>query len=280
MSAWYVKHRKAAKNLYALGLGVIYFLLVITTWPDTPGFISITLAYLLVAWIISFRVDLAIAKRQDTQVKVLNDLCDPYPLLEELEFQLAYTKPGNFRQLLLTNYSAALSAIGQYDRMLEILESVNIDQYGGTQPALKAVYYANLACALIEKGSLTAAAVWLGKAEQLLTLIKKPDAKMMVQQTILGSRATIALKREEYDQVIAILENIPAASRRAAVAKAMTSAELAIAMGQPDRARSQLNYVIFNGNRLAVVEKAKTLMATLTTPTDEKSVDATKASPV
>jgi tetratricopeptide (TPR) repeat protein len=195
--------------------------------------------------------------------KSLREQCDPYPLLKETEDQLSYNRSQTYKQILLIDYCLALRNLGEYKKVLEQLETINIDKYAGTLPINKLVYYNNLTDIYLCMNALVKAEIWHNKSLQLLNDLKNKKQKKMFSTIIRHNSAEIAYYKQDYDKSFEILNNIAETNMRDAVYKALFYAKIYIAQDKIDEAKLRLQFVVENGNKLIDVQIAKDLLANI-----------------
>ena len=191
-------------------------------------------------------------------VKVLQDRCDPHPLLEETTCQLGYVKNRSDRTLLTLNRCAGLIEAGYYDQALDELEALDIHD-----PAVitqwRYVYYHNLTAASIDSGHKEKAEVYYQSAlQQFAGLRGKAREQMELRRIALS--ADICIMYGNYAQAYELLAPMAPDTLQGQVGRAYALARIAVAQGQPDIARVHLDFVLTYGNRLHVVAKAQKLV--------------------
>ena len=195
--------------------------------------------------------------------KPLMEQCDPYPLLIETENQMSYNRSKPYEQILLIDYCVALRNMGEYDKVLEKLGSINIDKYAGVMPISKVVYYNNLADIYLCLNEIEKAEVWQNKSIQIQHDLKNNKLKHMFSATIQHNVAEIAYHKKDFDKSLEILDKATEINMREAVSKALLYAKIYIAQSKVENARTKLQFVIENGNKLIDVQIAKELLLIL-----------------
>lgn len=193
----------------------------------------------------------------NSTVKMLQDHCDPHPLLEETTCQLGYVKNRSDRTLLTLNRAAGLIEAGYYGQALEELEALDIHDPVVIAP-WRYVYYHNLTVAAIECGQKEKAEVYYRNALQQFQELKGKNREKIHPQRVALS-AEICLMYENYAQACELLAPLTPDALKAHVNRAYTLARIAAAQGQPEAARMHLDFVLRYGNRLHVVAKAQKL---------------------
>jgi tetratricopeptide (TPR) repeat protein len=198
-------------------------------------------------------------------VQCLHDHCDPDPLLRETEDQLTYSKSKTYNQILLIDKCVALRYMGQFDRVLETLINLNIDQYSGTLPQNKVIYYNNMADAYLEVKDTEKAMIWQSKARQIAVDMKNPKIREALLDTLSLNDAAILVLRGQYAEAEQAL--LTQAGKQKPLVKmistAMLFAEIGIHIGNCDAAREHLNFVIANGNKVFDVQRARNMLDNL-----------------
>lgn len=199
-------------------------------------------------------------KINDDAVKALNNFCDPIPLLEASEFILKYKKSGPNNQIALSNYSTATRELGDVQKAYDILSSINIDKFPGVLAESKFVYYNNLSCFCSDLDKHDLAEVWYNKSLQIYNDIKNIKFKNDHKSSILYLTALRNFRNKDYKQTISILDNSTHDSLRNKVDNALLCAKACLKLGDIEKAKDKLIFVIANGNKLACVNEARELL--------------------
>lgn len=257
---WISEHKGLCKAGLFLGLTVFTFY---AASFEYVSFLSVYLVDLLIWFIATRFISTASGKLLLEPLEILNQQCDPYPFLEETERQLGHRESGPQQQLNEINYATALRMVGQNQRVVEILEKINIDRYPGTTPYIKFIYYNNLADALFALDRTTEALIWHRKAVQIFDDLPENKVKQQYAPTMQLSQAEAMYYQQDYDKALRKVAWINCQSRRTLLDAALLAAKCHIALEEPEKAREKLRYVADNGNKLHIVEEAKTLLEAL-----------------
>ena len=205
-------------------------------------------------------VNLSVAHLIKKSVNIINEQCDPYPLLKEAEDQLTYNRFKMYKHILLINQSVALAYMGEYQKVRDILEAINIDKYVGTMDSTKVAYYNNLSDIYLRFGEIGKADIWHEKSKQMLEDIKQDKYKSRIFIAIQNCAAEIAYEKKEYDKAYELLNSYKDENLLDSVNKALLLAKIYIEKGEIEQAKQKLQYVIDNGNKIIHVQIAKKLI--------------------
>lgn len=195
--------------------------------------------------------------------KKLDGQCDPYPLLLEVEDQLTYVKSADRRQLLMIERTTALSCMERCSEAYELLKAIDINMLMSTTLNEKAVYYANLSAFALDVGKFDESVSYHAKASQITSLLKNQKVKDVLFSSLRVTSAEQAIVGGDIQTAIALVGSVEDKTKRISVAKAFLYSKIALAKGDAEVARTNLLYVINNGNKLGCVEEAKALLETL-----------------
>ena len=193
----------------------------------------------------------------------MHNYCDPYPLLQESDTQLAYVKNQRNRQQIIVNRAAALIALGYNEEALASLEALNIDE-PYCLPLWRYIYYNNIASAALACGHREKAMVYRQKADQTATTITKPKEQALVRLTTNDWLTELCLLDGDYHGAATYLSyQAPPENTYQQVNRAYLIGCVEKGFGNLSVARIHLEFVVRNGNRLAVVDKARELLKEL-----------------
>ena len=248
---WCLKHKLLAFILLTLSLnvcgGIVLYALSAPIWA--------LVAYSALIFLLNILyVNFSYAKGVQVAIENFNN-CDPYPLYELSEKILPYVK-GTSGQDILLNKTSSLFWMGEHEKMLEILEELNIDKISGTLLQSKIVYYNNLTCAYESLGRIEDAAKTFKKVKQLCE-----DANPKIKEqykNIMISAEIFELKSEgRYEEALKLTQDCLEKDLLQKISVAMERAELFIAMKDYEKAKTQLKFISLNGYRTHFVKKAQ-----------------------
>ncbi|MBQ8893980.1 MAG: hypothetical protein IJ043_06175 [Clostridia bacterium] len=254
---WAVSHRPLA-ILAAAGVlcgiyGGLFYLL------DSP-FWLVALGMVICLLLAGVTPALCINKLILPATKALNEQCDPYPLLEVTGELLQKKLAPSLRQLVLMDHGAALANLGQRQDYYDLLKNIHIDQYAGTLPSVKLVYYCNLAGVCTELGKYVEADLCTEKVRMFFADIKNAKQRAQLQTPVTLCEADACYRKKDYDGALNLLHPIKAEHWHAAVDRAMAMAKNYLAVGQKEYAREGLQFAVDHGNRLCSVQEARKLL--------------------
>ena len=193
-----------------------------------------------------------------------NNKCDPYPLIEESEKHLNAHYSVLDKFILLVNYSAALKASGQYQKALDILLSIDIEADSMKKfQHLKAAYYYRLMelCEFLNKGAQADFAY--SKFLELIPQIKKEKFKKSLEIEIVLGKVLDAYRKGDYQTVVETLESSVLNVFSSQITSSLTCAKAYLKLGETEKAKEKLEYVIENGNKLHCVTEAREMLSNL-----------------
>lgn len=256
-------YRFAAKNkrLFTV-LSIVFLCGVYTAFFAFLGLpiwliILVDLVFMFISWAYPAA---ARGKLMDKAIAALDQQCDPYPLLQEVQTQLTYQNSEAQEQLLLINQGAALGMLGQYQQEYDILTTINIDKCAATLLPTKLIYYNNLSSECARLGDIPQAKIWNAKACQLYEDMKEGKPKQSLRYQYQMLQADSCFLNEEYEKALELARMAPADNLYRQVCKARFCGELQLKLGNLEAAKADLQFVVTNGNRLCAVTQALELM--------------------
>ena len=248
---WCLKHKLLAFILLTFSLtfcgGLILYLLSAPVWA--------LIVYAVLTLLLNLvYVNFCYAKGVQNAIVDFNN-CDPYPLYEIGEKVLPYVKGINEQELIL-NKTSSLFCMGEYEKMLEILEGLNIDKIAGTPIQYKIVYYNNLAGAYESLGRMEDAAANYKKVKRLCN-DAPPKIKENYKNVTISAEVFELKASGRYDEALKLNEEKTQNDLLQKIDTAMERAELFIAMNQYEKAKLSLKFVYMNANKTYYVKKAQ-----------------------
>ena len=195
-------------------------------------------------------------------IKSWEEYCDPEPLLNETEFLLGCRNSAMVKQILFMNKSAALSSIGKTREAYDMLISMNIDKEAYIPDAARLLYYNNLMVYAHNLGMNELADITYSKLLLMYPDIKNKKTKEDFDEHMKESKASFHIRKGEYEQAIDALNQLSPQKMRSKVENAFTYAKVYLALGETEKAKDHLVFVIVNGNKLACVNEARELLKT------------------
>ena len=196
-------------------------------------------------------------------LEILEQQCNPYPFLEEMERQMPLIQENFQGQLTQINYAMALVQTGQNEKALETLESINIDRFPTASPFAKFVYYNNLCDVMMRMERYAEADIWYRKAQAIFQDLPNNKLKQRLDRTAQMNEIEALYRDQAYATALRKLARIPCNTQRSLMDAALLAARCNLGLEEHDKAREKLQYVIDHGNRLACVQEAKRLLEKL-----------------
>ena len=254
-------HGRTIYYILALVVGVICGLMIAN---DSLSIGGAALAVILTALVPFFVMNLiAISSYSKPLVDALNVERDPYPLLEESEYLLTKAKKGLPYFNNIINYSAGLIETGQAEKALAVLQATDFSKVPKTLPQNMFVYYNNLCAAYNANGQKDQASIYYSKALASYAMIKNEAVKKQMQTSLTIDTIEEYLRNEDYKEADKILSSFMPNPGRQTVDAEMLRAKVHIGLGETEKAKEHLEFVIKNGNKLYVVTEAKEMLAAL-----------------
>lgn len=187
--------------------------------------------------------------------------CYPQPLYEIAEEIKPYLKGISLQEVLL-NQASALFAMGEHEKMLSLMESINIDKYAGFPLQFKVLYYNNLASAYEISGQLDKAAFAYQKLKTILADANDRIKKQFLDQTL--EPDIFEYKRSgDYKKALELCAKKSSEKPLQQVEKSYCMAELYISLGEIDEAKRLLSFVRANGGGTFFVKKSEEMLENL-----------------
>lgn len=257
---WIANHPRLCKFIMAF---VVTLLCYILLDPNTFSFST----RFLITFSLLFSGFLTINTMPDKLLRepleTLEQQCDPYPFLEEMERQMSLVQENFQGQLTSINYAMALVQTGQNEKALETLESINIDRFPTASPFAKFVYYNNLCDVMMRMERFAEADIWYRKAQSIFQDLPNNKLKQRMDRTAQMNEIEALYRDQAYTTALRKLSRIPCNTQRSLMEAALLAARCNMGLEEYDKAREKLQYVIDHGNRLACVDEAKRLLEKL-----------------
>lgn len=254
------KHRTTAKIVLAIFLCGAYSVLL--RWINAPLWVHL-LVWLVLVFVNYIAVDGFCGKLLLPAMKTMREQCDPYPLLQELKEQATYPMSEPMRLTHHINSALAFRQIGEFEKALQILNDVHIDKLPSTTLPFKFIYYLNLTDIHHLLGHYDQAKTWNDKLMQIYQDLPDGKQKKQFARNVEMASAEALFRSGEFSATIDALNKITCQNELHRVEHALLYARCALALGDVQTARTRLQYVLLNGNRLFHVAEAKRIWDTL-----------------
>lgn len=254
---WIEKHHKFVRACLALILGVGLGILRIKTDMSWILLIGLLLWGSILVSVVS---TYPLMRFQRRALKILTEQCDPFPLLKEMQDQVSHGYAQPLDTVLRIDLAVALFNCGSEQTALDVMRLIPVETTKKLSPIHKALYYYNLAFFRMETGDFEGSEeayrrfgeIAVGKVRKAF-MKKYPEIFEM-------SEAEHLYRMGDYAAALEKARRIRHKSASAKVGGALFCARCAIALGDRNAARQDLNFVIENGNRLSEVDKAWKLL--------------------
>ncbi len=257
MNRFICKHYNVLRWL----LSTVYAVVTITVTAATRQYWLVwifTALYLLLAIV---GIGLAPNRMLKPVLAKCNETCDPYPMLEVMETLLTCRLPKKTRAVALVDYAVALQDTGDLHRAYDVMRTVDI-QGLRLPPVSQFIYYNNMAGYCTRLNRIEEADGCYAHQRQLYETLPKAY-KTKMNEFMLHAAALDRFRHGDSHEAMRILETVPHKTRAAKVSGAMLYARAAVRVGDREKARENLQYVVNYGGRFAVVEEAKAMLNAL-----------------
>ena len=191
----------------------------------------------------------------------LTEQCDPYPALKEMEVQMSYQGMKPMKLSRMMDYSTVLMEIGEYEKAYAWKNSLREDMERIKAVSAKTVYYHNMAMTCMKMSKWQEMEYWHGKMMASLQGMRSDSQRQAHYKQMEGYLAAYHYVRREYAESLRILDGMPRNSLRQEVSKAMSYARNYVDLGETEKAKEALAFVVGNGNKLYVVQEARRMLA-------------------
>jgi|GEM_PF-6198446 len=228
-----------------------------------PFFLCLLLTYLPVV-AVALYATFSVNKWTFLLEKQMQDVCDPYPLYEEMtDLLMHHKRPKGEEKALLMNQACALSRMGEYRNAYAILTSFNPDERPKLNPINRLIYTNNLFDIAMLCGYFDHADALYTDMKTQYDRLPPSASKSRLEDAMKGNEILMFFRRGDYRTVLHLLEERTPKNRCAAVEQAFLGAKACLALGDTEGARSRLDFVVREGNRLGFVAEAKAILETL-----------------
>lgn len=248
---WCLKHKLLSfilQSLFFCGVfSALFYFLEAPLW----AIIVMDLFFILISGAYS---NFSYSKELQNRVEAFYNCC-PQPLYELVEEIKPYVKGTSLQDLLL-NQTSALFLMGEHEKMLEMLENINVDKYNGTLLQTKIIYYNNLAAAYEFNGQLEKADLAYKKLKTLISDANPKIKKQFHNQTLEPEIFELKMAGE-YKKALDLCAMRSNDKPLQMVENAYNMAELYLAMGDVENAKRSFSFVRVNGGSTFFVNVAQ-----------------------
>ena len=254
---WCLKHKLLSFLILSVSICGFYTLTMLCLEAPMPVIIilDVVIAFTTLAY-----VNCSYAKDLQNAQKALFEECDPLFFYEVATQAAQYTK-GTSQQDLIINQTAALFYMGKHEKVINILENLNIDKIDGTLLQSKIIYYNNLAAAYEQSGELDKTAQLFKKVRKLYN-DAKPKVQEQYKNVILCVDIFDSNMAGEYEKSLEIINARREADkcRLNKVSTAIAEANIYTKLGENEKALDCLQFAFMNGGKTFYVDLALKLI--------------------
>lgn len=260
INLWLATHQTLSTVLFSFLMVGLYFFLDLAVGILWWGNLLIVLA-MAFAW--CFYVVTRKAALMNGALSYLSEDCDPRPMLELLGDILKYKSSPAVRELDLMNYANYLIMLDGYEEKgRDMLLRLDIDKYYANQPFARLSYYGIISAIEYERADANAS-LHLKMAEDILKAECERSKRMNI--TLSEIAKTIEITKAIYEEkdlrrAIELIGERESKTLFEKVGDAHLLGECYIGLGEAEKAREQLKFVLENGNKLSLVSSAKKML--------------------
>ncbi len=194
-------------------------------------------------------------------VKMFLEQCDPYPFLQEIRKHKTYSGSKATKLNLLISETTAMMDIGECQEVYLLLSPLENDMKAALMRSLLMSYYCQMAtvCRKLQKDQ--EAEAWFQKVLEVYEKIKNQKQKKQFEGFELMHDAWVFWENGQYSSTLQLLAQIPYKNMRERVSLSMSYAAVYRAMGETEKAKEALTFVVENGNKLYAVQEAQQMLA-------------------
>lgn len=258
-------NRWVAKHVWLVYVAamVLWILTICRLANGLDGAVLLILYILTIAWILLcaqwiFTRSNALLKKP---LEILQNECDPYPFLEEVKHQRAFSGNQNMKLTYIFNEVLALREVGEFEQAHRLLLAIPDKDVSNAAPMVQAMYFSHRLYRGARLKNLAEVEVCYRKLLDACNRTTRKTQKQYVDSLIAFARVIYHLARQEFDQSLQYLQMIPQNTLRDRVVVAWNYAAIHLGKGAKEAAKEKLEFVMNNGNKLYIVTEAKALLA-------------------
>lgn len=195
--------------------------------------------------------------------KKLTDKCDPYPFLAVIDKLIEFDFSPEYTRALMIDRTATLTVAGRINEAYTELKNIDIDELPENYYVSKVMYYNNLMDYATRLGMFEEADRYYEKALQLYCDMEDCTAKEKMAYTFKCGEYMAAFRKGDHKKAVELLNSVETEFLYTKVDKAMFSAKCYIALGETEKAREALDFVMKNANKTYLGKEAEELLKSL-----------------
>lgn len=185
--------------------------------------------------------------------------CDPEILLHECARQIPTMKASEYKNLLLLNYYTAQHMLGEHQKALDGLLSLDLGRSKKRPTGTNFAYCNNLSDVYDLLGQVESANHWYREAAEIYRALSKPEQVAYHSTMILLEAQNCIRNRTDLDRALQSINALPESQGAQGISRAITRAQVYLLQNRIDEARADLDFVIAHGNKLGYVALAREL---------------------
>lgn len=195
--------------------------------------------------------------------KKLNDKCDPYPMYEVCESLIENSTSAVNECSAKMNKMCAFYYLGKTTEAYSILAGINVEEIPDLPISTKALYYYDLMLISTVLGLFEEAELYFEKGLQICNEIEDSKEKDLVSKTFNDGEFWATYRGTNYEKAIELLNKVECSCLLHKVHTQFNLGKCYIALGETEKAREALDFVIKNANKTCFGKEAEELLKTL-----------------
>ena len=195
--------------------------------------------------------------------KKLQEQCDPYPLLDVTEKLIEYDISPWHTRIAIMDRCCALACVGRTKEAYDNMVSINIEEPPEVHYITKVMYYNNLMDFATRLGLYDEAEQNYEKALRLYENISERKLKDRYLYLFKAAEYMAEYRKGDYAKAIELIDSVENNYIQSKVDATMFSAKCYIALGENEKAKESLEFVVKNANKTCFGKEAEELLKTL-----------------
>lgn len=199
-----------------------------------------------------------ILMKQPTQL--LFEKCDPASYIEETALLLDGRLSKTDMAVMLMNHAVGLRYMGEYARAYEIMHSIDFKTLERVGFVYKIVFYNNIIAYCILLGRYDEADMWNSRLISEYNDQRSERMKKSVSAMYDGAIMYELIREERYAEALSVCGTLTFKNKLQSLSISIDRARIYRGLGDIEKAREQLNYVIENAHKTSLGTEAARML--------------------